>query len=158
MLFLFICLLFVLGFVALPPFRQKDYHRKNHQTLYLLGMLVSFFAAVAAFILYISQDVSYYPTWIRYFLISKDVFRYISSKSFSKLLFARLLNVACIFFVFWSLQFALSFSRWFKAGRKVITLGAGILLAAEWAVYDPKMYVRSGCTEWYIRSFLPRRR
>lgn len=70
------------------------------------------------------------------------MFRYISSKSFSKLLFARLLNVACIFFVFWSLQFALSFSRWFKAGRKVITLGAGILLAAEWAVYDPKMYVR----------------
>ena len=62
MLFLFICLLFELGFVALPPFRQKDHHCKNHQILYLLGMLVSFFVAVAAFILYLSQDVSYYPT------------------------------------------------------------------------------------------------
>ncbi|MDR3052108.1 MAG: HAMP domain-containing histidine kinase [Oscillospiraceae bacterium] len=137
MLFLLLSLLTLVCLGVIITFRQK-----NSQIFLLLAILVSFVFAVISYILYISRDVSYYPYFLQYFLISKDVFHYLSSRLFPARLFATLLNGSCLVFIFCNFLFVLTFSRRLALRRYwPLILGVFFTLALEWMIYDPRMYV-----------------
>ena len=137
MLFLLVCLLVLFCLVVIVRFRQK-----NHQTVLLLCIFVSFVVTVVTYILFISQDVAHYRTFLRYYLISTDVFRYVSSKSLSQSLFARTLNISSILFLAFNMLFVFSFSRRTPPKKQVrMLLPLFTVLLIEWFIYDPQTYV-----------------